>query len=57
VVIVRTPRRPFPCYVRQRKVLGIAIDYVSGALSMHATPSAIQIVHGIRRSDSHVRAL
>jgi hypothetical protein len=28
----------------QRKVLNIAIDEVSGALSMHAAPPAIQII-------------
>jgi hypothetical protein len=56
VVTVQTPQRPFPCDVRQRKVLDIAIDEVSGALSMHAEPSAIQIVSGTRRSDSPIRA-
>jgi hypothetical protein len=30
-----------PCDVRQRKVLDIAIDEVSAALSMHTTPPAI----------------
>jgi hypothetical protein len=30
VVNVQTPQRPFPCDVRQRKVLDIAIDKVSG---------------------------
>jgi hypothetical protein len=46
VVTVQTPWRPFPCDVRQRKVLDIAIDEVLGALSMHAAPPAIQIVCG-----------
>jgi hypothetical protein len=55
VATVRTPRRPFPCDVRQRKVLDIAIDEVSGALSMHIAPPAIHIVCGTRRSDNHVR--
>jgi hypothetical protein len=56
VVTVQTPRRPFPCDVQQRKVLDIAIDEVSGSLSMHTVLPAIQIVCGTRRSDSHVRA-
>jgi hypothetical protein len=56
VVTIWTPRRPFPCDVRQWKVLDIAIDEVSGALSMHVVPPAIQIVHGTSRSDSPVRA-
>jgi hypothetical protein len=55
VVTVQTPRRPFPCDVRQRKVLGIAIDEVLGALSMHAAPSAIRIVCGTHRSGNLVR--
>jgi hypothetical protein len=38
VATVQTPQRPFPCDVRQRKVLDIAINEVSGALSMHAAP-------------------
>jgi hypothetical protein len=38
VATVQTPQRPFPCDVRQQKVLDIAIDEVSGALSMHAVP-------------------
>jgi hypothetical protein len=41
VAIVHTPWRPFPCDVRQRKVLDIAIDEVSGALSMHVAPLVI----------------
>jgi hypothetical protein len=53
---IQTPRRPFQCDVRQRKVLDIAVDEVSGALSMHAAPSAIWIVCGTHKSDSHVRA-
>jgi hypothetical protein len=56
VATVQTPRRPFPCDVQQRKVLDIAIDEVSGALSMHTAPPTIQIVCGTRRSDSPVRA-
>jgi hypothetical protein len=38
------PLRGLLCDVRQRKVLYIAIDEVSGALSMHAAPPAIRIV-------------
>jgi hypothetical protein len=38
------PLGGLPCDVRQRKVLEIAIDEVSGALSMHVAPSAIQTV-------------
>jgi hypothetical protein len=38
------PLRGLPCDVQQRKVLGIAIDEVSGALSMHAAPLAIWTV-------------
>jgi hypothetical protein len=56
VVNVQTPQRPFPSDVRQRKVLDIAINKVSGALSIHATPQTIQIVSGTHRSDNHVRA-
>jgi hypothetical protein len=52
----QTPRRPFPCDVRQRKVLDIANNEVSGALSMHAVPPAIRIVYGTYRSDSPVKA-
>jgi hypothetical protein len=55
-VTVQTPWRPFPYDVRERKVLDIAIDEVSGALSFHAVPQAIQIVCGTRRSDSLVSA-
>jgi hypothetical protein len=36
--------RGLPCDVRQWKVLGIAINEVSGALSMHMAPPAIRIV-------------
>jgi hypothetical protein len=43
VVTVQTPRRPFPCDVRQRKVLDIAINEVSGALSMHAAPQPYRL--------------
>jgi hypothetical protein len=57
VATVQTPRRPFSCDVRQRKVLDIAIDEVSGALSMHTAPLAIRIVCGTCRSDSPVKAL
>jgi hypothetical protein len=57
VVTIQTPRRPFPSDIRQRKVLDIAIDEVSWALSMHAAPSAIWIVCGTHKSDSPVRAL
>jgi hypothetical protein len=56
VVIVQTPQRPFPYDVQQQKVIDIAIDEVSGALSMHAVPSAIQIVCGTHRSDTPIRA-
>jgi hypothetical protein len=56
VITVQTPRRPFPYDVRQWKVLDIAIDEVSGALSIHVAPPAIHIVCGTRRSDSPVRA-
>jgi hypothetical protein len=56
VVTVQTPRRPFPYDVQQWKVLNIAIDEVSGALSMHAVPSTKWIVCGTRRSDSPIRA-
>jgi hypothetical protein len=56
VATVLPSRRPFPCDIRQRKVLGIAINEVSGALSMHTAPLVIQIVCGTRRSDSPVRA-
>jgi hypothetical protein len=56
VMTVQTPRRPFPYDIRQRKVLNIAIDEVSGALSIHVVPPAIRIVCGTRRSDSPVRA-
>jgi hypothetical protein len=38
------PLGGLPCDVRQRKVLDIAINEVSGALSMHAAPPAIQTV-------------
>jgi hypothetical protein len=43
-VTIQTPRRPFPCDILQRKVLGIAINDVSGALSMHGAPMAIWII-------------
>jgi hypothetical protein len=56
VATVQTTQRPFPCDIWQQKVLNIAIDEVSGALSMHAAPQAIQIVCGTRKSDSPVRA-
>jgi hypothetical protein len=50
------PLEAFPYYVRQWKVLDIAIDKVSGALSMHAAPPAIRIIYGTHMSDSRVRA-
>jgi hypothetical protein len=56
VVTVQTPGKPFPYDIRQRKVLDIAIDEVSGALSMHVAHPAIWIVCGTRRSDSPIRA-
>jgi hypothetical protein len=55
VATVQTPWRPFPFDVRQRKVLDIDIDEVSGVLSMHAAPHAIRIVCGTFRSDNLVR--
>jgi hypothetical protein len=57
MVTVQAPLRPFPCDVWQQKALYIAIDEVSGVLSMHTAPPAIRIVCGTRRSDSHVRTL
>jgi hypothetical protein len=56
VATVLALRRPFPYGVRQQKVLDIAIDEVSGALSMHMAPLTIQIICGTYRSDSPVRA-
>jgi hypothetical protein len=56
VVIVQTPQRPFPCDIRQQKVLDIAIDEVSAVLSMHVAPPSIQIVCGTCRCDSRIRA-
>jgi hypothetical protein len=38
------PLRGLPCDVRQRKVLDIVIDEVSGALSIHIAPVAIRTV-------------
>jgi hypothetical protein len=38
------PLGGLPCDVRQREVLGIAIDEVSEALSMHEAPLTIQTV-------------
>jgi hypothetical protein len=38
------PLRGLPCDERQWKVLDIAIDEVSGVLSMHAAPPAIRTV-------------
>jgi hypothetical protein len=52
VATVWTPQRPFPYDIWQRKVIDIAINEVSGALSMHAVPLAIQIVCGTCSSDS-----
>jgi hypothetical protein len=57
VATVHTPWRPFPCDVRQQKVLDIAIDEVLGALSMHAAPLSIRFICGTSRSNSLVRAL
>jgi hypothetical protein len=57
VVTVQTPRRHFSYDVRQWKVLGIAINEVSGAWSMHAVPLAIRIIYGTHNSDSPVRTL
>jgi hypothetical protein len=56
VATVQTPQRPFSCDVRQRKVLDIAIDEVSGALSIRVAPPTVRIVCGTRRSDSPIRA-
>jgi hypothetical protein len=56
VATIQTPWRTFPYDVRQRKDLDIAIDEVSGALSMHAVSLAIWIVCGTRRSNNLVRA-
>jgi hypothetical protein len=56
VAIVQTPQRPFPYDVWQQKVLDIAIDEVSRALSMHAAPPTIRIVCGTRGSESLFRA-
>jgi hypothetical protein len=56
VATVQTPWMPFPCDIRQRKVLDIVINEVSGALSMHMAPPAIRIVCGTRSSDRPVRA-
>jgi hypothetical protein len=56
VAIVQTPQRPFPCDVWQQKVLDIAIDEVSRALSMHAAPPTIWIVCGTSGSESLFRA-
>jgi hypothetical protein len=39
-----TPLGGLPCDVRQWKVLDIAIDEVSGALSMHVVPPATQTI-------------
>jgi hypothetical protein len=41
VVTIQTPQMHFPCDVRQQNVLDIAIDEVSGALSMHVVPPTI----------------
>jgi hypothetical protein len=38
------PLGGLPCDIRQRKVLDIAIDEVSGALSMHVAAPAIRTV-------------
>jgi hypothetical protein len=55
VATVQTPQMSFHCDIRQRKVLDIVIDDMSGALSTHAAPPDIRIVCGTRRSDSLVR--
>jgi hypothetical protein len=57
VATVQTPQMPFPCDVWQWKVLDIAINEVSWALSMHAVPPAIRIICGTHRNDSPIRAL
>jgi hypothetical protein len=46
VATVQTPRRPFPCDVRHRKVLNIAIDEVSGhcLCSRHPRPYGLFVV-------------
>jgi hypothetical protein len=44
VWLLYRPLRGLPCDVWQRKVLDIAIDEVSGALSMNAASSAIQTI-------------
>jgi hypothetical protein len=54
---IQTTRRRFPYDVWRWKVLDIAIDEVSGALSMRTVPLAIWIVYGTRRSDNPVRTL
>jgi hypothetical protein len=43
VATVQTPRRPFS-YDGRGRVLNIAINEVSGELSMHTAPPTIQIV-------------
>jgi hypothetical protein len=50
------PLGGLPCDVRQWKVLDIAIDEVSGALSMHAAAPGHTDCCGTRRSDSLIRA-
>jgi hypothetical protein len=55
--LYRTLGGLFHVDIRECKVLDIAIDKVSGALSMHAVPPAIQIVCGTHKSDSPIRAL
>jgi hypothetical protein len=44
VAIVQTPQRPFPCDVRQRKVLDIAIDEVS----VFVVPIGVTVLLGLR---------
>jgi hypothetical protein len=56
VVTVWPPRWPFPYDVQQQKDLDIAIDEVSGALSMNMVPPTKWIVCDTCRSDSPVRA-
>jgi hypothetical protein len=43
VATILTPRRPFPCDVRQWKVLDIAIDEMLGAMSMQQCPRPYEL--------------
>jgi hypothetical protein len=51
VATVQIPWRPFPCDVRQWKVLHIVIDEVSGALSMpyglFVVPAGMTVMLGL----------